>query len=120
MSKELECKHEPLIDTGVGYYHCPACNNSWEYDEYKDFGVITDVEQLSEFDFFIINLREHTSIAINVVEDKQFIGIAFYKTNLGWSFNPTKIGRGYLSNCKEDFDYTNNFQVAKDNADQTK
>ena len=29
------CTHEPLIDTGIGYYHCPACNEGWTYDEWK-------------------------------------------------------------------------------------
>jgi hypothetical protein len=30
-----DCSHEPLTDTGVGYYHCPACGKGWTYDEWK-------------------------------------------------------------------------------------
>jgi|694.fasta_scaffold38973_10 uncharacterized protein (UPF0212 family) len=25
VSGSLQCEHLPMIDTGVGYYHCPAC-----------------------------------------------------------------------------------------------
>lgn len=32
--EEKVCTHEPLIDTGVGYYHCPACNTGFTYDEW--------------------------------------------------------------------------------------
>lgn len=27
------CPHEPVIDTGVGYYLCQACQKSWKYTE---------------------------------------------------------------------------------------
>lgn len=29
------CQHEPLNDTGVGYYHCAACGKSWTYHEWE-------------------------------------------------------------------------------------
>lgn len=32
------CEHLPLIDTGLGYYYCPACNNGWTYTEYEASG----------------------------------------------------------------------------------
>lgn len=83
-------------------------------DEYP-----THVSQLSEYDFYILNLIENKSIAINVIEDNQYTGITFYKTNLGWELNPTKIGKGYLSNMKDALDYTNDFEKAKQHADQT-
>ena len=25
VSGSLQCEHLPMIDTGVGYYHCPSC-----------------------------------------------------------------------------------------------
>lgn len=80
----------------------------------------TTVEALSDYDFYILNLRENKSIAINMFDDEQYRGITFYKTNLGWSLNPTKIGKGFLTSCKDDFDYTKDFELAKSNADQTK
>lgn len=30
-----ECTHDPIIDTGVGYYHCPGCNTGWTYAEWE-------------------------------------------------------------------------------------
>lgn len=30
-----KCTHEGLVDTGVGYYHCEACNKGWTYEEWK-------------------------------------------------------------------------------------
>lgn len=78
------------------------------------------IDDLKNYDFFILRLREHKSIAINIINNNGDEGIMFYKTNLGWSLNPTKIGKGFLSNCREDFDYTNNFNVALDVADQTR
>lgn len=79
-----------------------------------------DINDLRNYDFFILNYREHTSIAINVIKENHFEGITFYKTNLGWSLNPTKIGRGFIANDKQNLDFTGNFEVAMDNADQTK
>lgn len=35
LKAKQECTHEPLIDTGVGYYHCPACNKGWTYSEWE-------------------------------------------------------------------------------------
>lgn len=29
-----ECSHVALIDTGVGYYHCLACDEGWTYSEW--------------------------------------------------------------------------------------
>lgn len=28
------CTHLPLVYTGIGYYHCPACNKGWTYEEW--------------------------------------------------------------------------------------
>lgn len=28
---EPKCSHEAMIDTGVGYYHCPTCDYSEKY-----------------------------------------------------------------------------------------
>lgn len=80
----------------------------------------TDVTQLDTYDFYILNLIEKKSIAINVTEDNQYIGITFYKTNMGWELNPTKIGKDYLSQINDHFDYTVNFEKAKNHADQTR
>jgi len=38
------CKHDHLIDTGVGYYFCPACRSSWTNEELKP-------EQMEKDDF---------------------------------------------------------------------
>jgi transcription elongation factor Elf1 len=35
ITTEKGCTHEPLVDTGVGYYHCPACNQGWTYQEWE-------------------------------------------------------------------------------------
>jgi hypothetical protein len=32
MKSKEDCQHEPLIDTGVGYYYCPACKEYIAYD----------------------------------------------------------------------------------------
>lgn len=32
---ENKCTHEGLVDTGVGYYHCPTCNQGWTYNEWN-------------------------------------------------------------------------------------
>lgn len=85
----------------------------------RDVIYPTEVNQLVGYDFYILNLIENESIAINIIDDNCYVGITFYKTNLGWSLSPTKIGKGYLSQIAEHFDYTNNFQLAKDHADQT-
>ena len=31
-----ECNHDPLIDTGIGYYHCPGCNKGFTYSEWEN------------------------------------------------------------------------------------
>lgn len=31
-----QCNHEALTDTGIGYYHCPTCNQGWTYKEWKE------------------------------------------------------------------------------------
>src|SRR5690606_5439263 len=35
ITTEEGCTHEPLVDTGVGYYHCPACDQGWSYQEWE-------------------------------------------------------------------------------------
>lgn len=30
------CTHEALIDTGIGYYHCPMCDKGWTYNEWQE------------------------------------------------------------------------------------
>lgn len=32
---EQQCEHLPVIDTGVGYYFCPACKGSWTPEQFK-------------------------------------------------------------------------------------
>lgn len=78
------------------------------------------IEDLKGFDFYILNYREHKSIAINFADDNQYKGYTFYKTNLGWSINPTKMGNGYVTNMGDELDFTKSFAVAVDVADQTK
>ncbi len=38
---QRDCTHEPLTDTGVGYYHCPACNEGWTYAEWQQLQTTT-------------------------------------------------------------------------------
>jgi hypothetical protein len=33
--EKVKCHHEGLVDTGVGYYHCEACNKGWTYAEWE-------------------------------------------------------------------------------------
>lgn len=44
--KHAECAHLPLIDTGVGYYHCPACNQGWTYSEWEKLNNQQDLKAI--------------------------------------------------------------------------
>jgi len=78
------------------------------------------IDDLDGFDFYIINRREHKAIAINFTDDKQYTGYTFYKNNLDWEINPTKIGKGFITNMGEQLDFTKSFATAISVADQTK
>jgi len=90
------------------------------FNELNNPSELVDIAQLKEFDFYILKLREHESIAINFSDDEQYKGYSFYKSNLGWHINPCKIGKGWVTNSKDCIDFTKSFLVAIDNADQTK
>lgn len=69
--------------------------------------------------FYLLNLSrdEHgrlSSIAVEKATEEQFEGICFKEDNTGWSLNPIKIGRGFISRSK--FDFTEDFQEAEQHA----
>jgi hypothetical protein len=69
--------------------------------------------------FYLLDLTrdEHgrlRSIAVEKSTDEQFEGISFTEDNTGWSLNPIKIGRGYISRTM--FDFTEDFQEAANHA----
>lgn len=78
----------------------------------------SSLEEIKSSKFFILDRKERTSLAVTVSNDECYIGSTFYKNNLGWTFNPTKLGKGYLTNA-HDMDYTHNIEEAILNADQT-
>lgn len=45
---EVECDHKPLVDTGVGYYHCPACNKGFTYEEWSKAASVPEREGVAK------------------------------------------------------------------------
>lgn len=78
------------------------------------------MEQVKQSEFFILDRRDNVSIGVSINEDSQFRGMAFYKSNTGWEFNPTKIGKGFISLQPDRFDFTKSFTEAISHSDQTK
>jgi hypothetical protein len=64
--------------------------------------------------FFILdkNPNELRSIAVEKIFSDQFHGIAFKEWNTGWSLNPIKIGKGFITNCGDKMDFTQDFEEA--------
>lgn len=60
------------------------------------------------------NRNELSSIAVERIDDVGYHGISFKEWNTGWSLNPIKIGKGFIS--LSDFDFTEKFQEAKNHA----
>lgn len=73
------------------------------------------VEDLKDYDFFILNKKDHVSIAINFISDNEYRGISFTEHNTGWSLNPIKIGKGWITNSPE-LDFTKSYDEAFKNA----
>ncbi|MDF3076146.1 MAG: hypothetical protein K0S09_35 [Sphingobacteriaceae bacterium] len=63
--KAEACNHEPLVDTGIGYCHCTACNQGWKYSEY-DKAEAGEVEQAKEF---LINRLNMTAFQADTLYD---------------------------------------------------
>lgn len=62
--------------------------------------------------FFLLdkNPNEIRSIAVEKEIKDGYEGLSFKEWNTGWSINPFKIGKGFISNGK--FDFTENFDEA--------
>jgi hypothetical protein len=63
--------------------------------------------------FFLLdkNPNELRSIAVEKIVDDVYHGYSLKEWNTGWSINPFKIGKGYITNSKS-FDFTENFDEA--------
>lgn len=74
---------------------------------------MTETDFLFKPLFYLLDLNrnELRSIAIQSASDIGFEGISFKENNTGWSLNPIKIGRGYIS--LGNFDFTEQFEEAK-------
>ncbi len=79
--------------------------------------------QVSDFGFaplfYLLDRKrdEHgrlSSIAVEGATDTHFEGVYIREDNTGWSMNPVKIGRGFIS--KGNFDFTEIFEDAKAHA----
>ncbi len=77
-------------------------------------------DEIKAAEFFILDKRDNVSIAVFVSEVAGFNGYTFYKTNLGFSINPTKVGRGFIALQPNRFDFTIDYQEAFNHSDQTK
>lgn len=77
------------------------------------------INELENADFFILDKRDKRSIAIIFKEENSFEGISFHKDNLGWELNPIKIHNGFISAQIDRYNFTKEFEAAKQFSDRT-
>jgi len=61
-----------------------------------------------------LNRNELRSMAIEKIHENGYEGVSFMEWNTGWSINPVKIGKGFISLGQ--FDFTENLQEAINHA----
>lgn len=70
---EMNCAHEAIIDTGVGYMHCPACGYAEKYDEKgrtKEFTIQEAIQIARDAFSQGLNNYYHPDVLKKMTEDE--------------------------------------------------
>ncbi len=70
----------------------------------------TDLGFTPLFYLLDLNKNELRSIAVREIVNNGYEGVSLKESNIGWSINPIKIGKGFISLGK--FDFTEIFTEA--------
>lgn len=74
------------------------------------------LSELTSAKFFILDMKEKRSIAVQTESEHGYNGIVFKKENNGYNSSPIYIAKTFIENEAFRYDFTTDFQTAFEHA----